>query len=310
MSGINMINKIAERWMERLGDDERLRLQRAVEGLRTGKIRVISIAPEEYEVRNGTSLYRVRNHVQVGRWVCECPDFANRGIRCKHLFAVFLAERGGLVEAQQPAPEPAPEAVPAAPAPEAPQGAVVPFGRHKGKPLADAAREDPDLLFWIIRKMEVRSDRDRLLKEEARALAERMAQEKASQVSPDEILVPFGDEKGKPLSRCHPKWVAVLARKGIEDAFNLQDAVTYEVARRLQEQRRQKKSGARSGLDAETLKEAIREAVLAALQEAQRSVWDREAILAELAQIRSRLDRLEKKAHCGADALIALKEAR
>ncbi|WP_322794752.1 SWIM zinc finger family protein, partial [Thermoflexus sp.] len=269
------------------------------------------------QVANGERTYMVR--YDGDRWACECPDFLNRGFRCKHLFAAFLAQRSGLVTRSnqtqpapqaQPAPEPPP---PPAPAPEAPQGAVVPFGRHKGKPLAEAAREDPDLLFWIIRKMEVRTDRDRLLKEEARALAETIVKEKASQASPDDIVVPFGEEKGKPLSRCHPKWVSILARKGIEDAFSLQDAVTYEVARlikaKLDQKRGEKARSGSLGDLRDVLREALREAILQALQEAQKAVWDREAILAELSRMRERLDRLERRTSA-ADAAIALREAR
>ena len=190
----------------------------------------------------------------------------------------------------------------------------MPFGRHRGKRLSQIAAEDPDFLFWIIRKMEVRSDADQALKDAARRLAERIVREKASQ-SPDEVVVPFGEEKGTPLTRCHPKWVAVLAKKGLEDAFNLQDAVTYEVARRLQAQRQQERRKKTSALDTQVflgalrqvILEAIREAVPAALEAAREQEADREAILTDLADLRRRVEALEKASR--APAALAAREA-
>lgn len=81
----------------------------------------------------------------------------------------------------------------------------------------------------------------------------------------------------------------------------------YEVARRLhearQEARKQNASRSRS-LDIEAFREAVREAVregiLAALQEAQRVIWDREGLLAELGQLRERIEAIERN---GMDAV-------
>jgi hypothetical protein len=306
-----MISKIASRIAERINDEEKARLQRAVEGLTSGQMTVVA-GPDGWRVLNGQGkAYEVRNS---DGWSCSCPDFTHRNVRCKHIFAAYLAQRAGLVqpanghepeeasgEGQQPQPQPQPAQPQAAPTGEGldPVDPVVPFGRHRGKRLSEAAREDPDFIFWVIRKMEVRSDADQALKEAARALAERLVQEKASQISPDEAVVPFGEEKGTPLTKCHPKWVAVLAKKGLEDAFTLHDAVTYEVARRLQQRRLQERRKKASSLDAEvflravqevareTAREAVREAVLAALE----AVREREA---DQDDLRRRVERLER----------------
>ncbi|WP_322794688.1 SWIM zinc finger family protein, partial [Thermoflexus sp.] len=91
MSEINMIDKIAERWIAKLNDNEKSRLQRAVEGLKSGALRVTLVNDTAYQVANGERTYMVR--YDGDRWACECPDFLNRGFRCKHLFAAFLAQR-------------------------------------------------------------------------------------------------------------------------------------------------------------------------------------------------------------------------
>ena len=41
-----------------------------------------------YRVRSqrGRAVYTVRN--SRGKWTCDCPDFAYRGAKCKHIFAV------------------------------------------------------------------------------------------------------------------------------------------------------------------------------------------------------------------------------
>jgi len=310
-------------------------LKRAVDALKSGSLSFLRNGlrnGDEVRVINGNgesyTIWRAED-----RWQCSCPDFQKRGKangwRCKHLLAYFLAERVGLVAespnghaqasahpAQAPtAPEPQeqPEAQ-ATPTGEGLEDPVMPFGRHRGKRLSQIAAEDPDFLFWIIRKMEVRSDADQALKDAARRLAERIVREKASQ-SPDEVVVPFGEEKGTPLTRCHPKWVAVLAKKGLEDAFNLQDAVTYEVARRLQAQRQQERRKKSAALDAEAflgamrlvILETIREAIPAALEAARQQEADREAILADLADLRRRVEALEKASR--APAALAAREA-
>jgi len=309
-----MISKIASRIAERINDEEKARLQRAVEGLTSGQMTVVA-GPDGWRVLNGQGkAYEVRNS---DGWSCSCPDFTHRNVRCKHIFAAYLAQRAGLVqpanghepeeasgEGQQPQPQPQPAQPQAAPTGEGldPVDPVVPFGRHRGKRLSQIAQEDPDFIFWVIRKMEVRSDADQALKEAARALAERLVQEKASQISPDEAVVPFGEEKGTPLTKCHPKWVAVLAKKGLEDAFTLHDAVTYEVARRLQQRRLQERRKKASSLDAEVLigavsvavRQAVREAVLEALEAARQAAADSEAITADLADLRRRVERLER----------------
>jgi predicted nucleic acid-binding Zn finger protein len=319
---MKIIDTIAARWAARLAEEEKARLQRAVEALKGGAVRFLR-AGDEIRVINGEGRsYKIRR--SEDRWQCSCPDFMNRGKangwRCKHLLAYFLAERAGLVaepspnghepsepeeasgEGQQPQPQPAqPQAAPTGEGLD-PVDPVVPFGRHRGKRLSQIAQEDPDFIFWVIRKMEVRSDADQALKEAARALAERLVQEKASQISPDEAVVPFGEEKGTPLTKCHPKWVAVLAKKGLEDAFTLHDAVTYEVARRLQQRRLQERRKKASSLDAEVLigavsmavREAVREAVLEALEAARQTAADSEAITADLADLRRRVERLER----------------
>jgi hypothetical protein len=308
-----MISKIASRIAERINDEEKARLQRAVEGLTSGQMTVVA-GPDGWRVLNGQGkAYEVRNS---DGWSCSCPDFTHRNVRCKHIFAAYLAQRAGLVqpanghepeeasgEGQQPQLQPQPaQPDQAAPTGEGLKDPVVPWGKRKGQRLSQIAQEDPDFIFWVIRKMEVRSDADQALKEAARALAERLVQEKASQISPDEAVVPFGEEKGTPLTKCHPKWVAVLAKKGLEDAFTLHDAVTYEVARRLQQRRLQERRKKASSLDAEVLigavsvavRQAVREAVLEALEAARQAAADSEAITADLADLRRRVERLER----------------
>ena len=323
------IETIVSKIAERISDKETARLQRAVEALKSGEMKVFAVSRGRWLVASGQATYNVAR-TQDG-WSCSCPDFTQRHVRCKHIFATYLAEKSGLVQlapkdaqvqpsngheeasGDQAQPQPSPNGVQdqAAPTGEGLEDPVVPFGRHRGKRLSQIAAEDPDFLFWIIRKMEVRSDADQALKDAARRLAERIVREKASQ-SPDEVVVPFGEEKGTPLTRCHPKWVAVLAKKGLEDAFNLQDAVTYEVARRLQAQRQQERRKKSAALDAEAflgamrlvILETIREAIPAALEAARQQEADREAILADL---RRRVEALEKASR--ASAALAAREA-
>jgi hypothetical protein len=306
------------------------RRKRAEEAITSGKYRVTRVQKGQWRVENGGgTAYTVV--VQDGKPSCDCPDFQNRGSvigTCKHIEMIrALVRNSKPAQPASPAPstspnghepskeasgegqQPQPQPQPAQPDQAAPTGEgldpvdpVVPFGRHRGKRLSEAAREDPDFIFWVIRKMEVRSDADQAMKEAARSLAERIVQEKASQISPDEVVVPFGEEKGTPLTKCHPKWVAVLAKKGLEDAFTLQDAVTYEVARRLQQRRLQERRKKASSLDAEVLigavsvavRQAVREAVLEALEAARQAAADSEAITADLADLRRRVERLEK----------------
>jgi hypothetical protein len=240
-------------------------------------------------------------------------------VRCKHIFAAYLAQRAGLVqpanghepeeasgEGQQPHPQPQPAQPQAAPTGEGldPVDPVVPFGRHRGKRLSQIAQEDPEYLFFLARRMEPRSDEDRVLQEAARTLLADLVAEAVERALSDPAampVLPFGEEKGTPLTKCHPKWVAVLAKKGTEDARSFQDLVLYEVARRIQALRQAKKRQARAmdaqallGTMHEVVREAVREAVLAALEAARQAAADSEAITADLDDLRRRVERLER----------------
>jgi hypothetical protein len=186
---------------------------------------------------------------------------------------------------------------------------VVPWGKRKGQRLSQIAQEDPEYLFFLARRMEPRSDEDRVLQEAARTLLADLVAEAVERAFADPAampVLPFGEEKGTPLTKCHPKWVAVLAKKGTEDARSFQDLVLYEVARRIQAQRQAKKRQARASLDAEvflravqevareTAKEAVKEAVLAALEAVREREADQEAVLTDLADLRRRVERLER----------------
>jgi hypothetical protein len=240
--------------------------------------------------------------------------------------AYFLAERAGLVapprptdtsprgglrsQPEPPQPQPPAQAEPqAAPTGEGLKDPVVPWGKRKGQRLSQIAQEDPEYLFFLARRMEPRSDEDRVLQEAARTLLADLVAEAVERAFADPAampVLPFGEEKGTPLTKCHPKWVAVLAKKGTEDARSFQDLVLYEVARRIQAQRQAKKRQARASLDAEvflravqevareTAREAVREAVLAALEAVREREADQEAILTDLADLRRRVERLER----------------
>jgi hypothetical protein len=319
------ISKIASRIAERINDEEKARLQRAVEGLTSGQMTVVA-GPDGWRVLNGQGkAYEVRNS---DGWSCTCPDFTHRNVRCKHIFAAYLAQCAGLVQpaspnghepsepeeasGAQPQPQPQPaQADQAAPTGEGldPVDPVVPFGRHRGKRLSQILAETPDDLMWIVRKMEARSEADLALKEAAARLIEQAARERAEAILRGEAempTLPFGEEKGKPLDKAHPKWVSILSRKTVQDAFTFADAVLYETARRLQQRRLQERRKKASSLDAEvflravqevtreTAKEAVREAVLAALEAVREREADQEAVLTDLADLRRRVERLEK----------------
>ena len=319
---MKIIDTIAARWAARLAEAEKARLQRAVEALKGGAISFLR-AGDEIRVINGEGRsYTIR--WSEDRWQCSCPDFMNRGKangwRCKHLLAYFLAERAGLVaepsnghepsepeEASGAQPQPQPQ--PAQPDQAAPTGEgldpVVPFGRHRGKRLSQILAEAPDDLMWIVRKMEARSEADLALKEAAARLIEQAARERAEAILRGEAempALPFGEEKGKALDKAHPKWVSILSRKTVQDAFTFADAVLYETARRLQQRRLQERRKKASILDAEVLigavsvavRQAVREAVLEALEAARQAAADSEAITADLADLRRRVERLER----------------
>jgi len=325
---MKIIDTIAARWAARLAEEEKARLQRAVEALKGGAVRFLR-AGDEIRVINGEGRsYTIRR--SEDRWQCSCPDFMNRGKvngwRCKHLLAYFLAERAGLVaepspnghepeeassqpEPPQPPPQPQPQPAQAAPTGEGLKDPVVPWGKRKGQRLSQIAQEDPEYLFFLAWRMEPRSDEDRVLQEVARTLLADLVAEAVERAFADPAampVLPFGEEKGTPLTKCHPKWVAVLAKKGTEDARSFQDLVLYEVARRIQAQRQAKKRQARASLDAEvflravqevareTAREAVREAVLAALEAVREREADQEAILTDLADLRRRVERLER----------------
>jgi predicted nucleic acid-binding Zn finger protein len=321
---MKIIDTIAARWAARLAEEEKARLQRAVEALKGGAISFLR-AGDEIRVINGEGRsYTIRR--SEDRWQCSCPDFMNRGKangwRCKHLLAYFLAERAGLVQPASPnghepsepeeasGAQPQPQPQPAQAEPQAaPTGEgldpVVPFGRHRGKRLSEAAREDPEYLFFLARRMEPRSDEDRVLQEAALDRLRDLVAEAVERAFADPAampVLPFGEEKGKPLDKAHPKWAAILAKKGPEDARSFQDLVLYEVARRLQQRRLQERRKKASSLDAEVLigavsvavRQAVREAVLEALEAARQAAADSEAITADLADLRRRVERLER----------------
>jgi hypothetical protein len=305
------------------------RRKRAEEAITSGKYRVTRVQKGQWRVENGGgTAYTVV--VQDGKPSCDCPDFQNRGSvigTCKHIEMIrALVRNSKPAQPARPAPSTAPnghepskeassQPEPPQPARAEPQAAptgegldpVVPFGRHRGKRLSQILAEAPDDLMWIVRKMEARGEAELALKEAAARLIEQAARERAEAILRGEAempTLPFGEEKGKPLDKAHPKWVSILAKK--EDARSFQDLVLYEVARRIQAQRQAKKRQARASLDAEvflravqevareTAREAVREAVLAALEAARQAAADSEAITADLADLRRRLERLEK----------------
>jgi hypothetical protein len=317
------------------------RRKRAEEAITSGKYRVTRVQKGQWRVENGGgTAYTVV--VQDGKPSCDCPDFQNRGSvigTCKHIEMIRALVRNSKPaqpaspapstspnghepskeasgEGQQPQPQPQPaqpdQAEPqAAPTGEGldPVDPVVPWGKRKGQRLSQIAQEDPEYLFFLARRMEPRSDEDRVLQEAARTLLADLVAEAVERAFADPAampVLPFGEEKGTPLTKCHPKWVAVLAKKGTEDARSFQDLVLYEVARRIQAQRQAKKRQARASLDAEvflravqevareTAREAVREAVLAALEAVREREADQEAILTDLADLRRRVERLER----------------
>jgi len=308
------------------------RRKRAEAALASGQYRIERVAPTRWTVTNGDGVaYNIT--VQDGKPVCDCPDYRNRGDAigtCKHIEMVRLhakrrraqpaspapstspnghepsKEASG--EGQQPQPQPQPaQADQVAPTGEGldPVDPVVPFGRHRGKRLSQILAEAPDDLMWIVRKMEARSEADLALKEAAARLIEQAARERAEAILRGEAempALPFGEEKGKALDKAHPKWVSILSRKTVQDAFTFADAVLYETARRLQQRRLQERRKKASSLDAEVLigavsvavRQAVREAVLEALEAARQAAADSEAITADLADLRRRVERLEK----------------
>jgi len=333
MTLLMKIEKIAEQVAGRLNDEEKARLQRAVEALGSGEMKVFAVSSGRWLVANGRGATYNVARTQDG-WSCSCPDFTHRNVRCKHIFAAYLAEKSGLVQPASPAPstspnghepskeasgedqQPQPQPQPAQAEPQAaptgegldPVDPVVPWGKRKGQRLSQIAQEDPEYLFFLARRMEPRSDEDRVLQEAARTLLADLVAEAVERAFADPAampVLPFGEEKGTPLTKCHPKWVAVLAKKGTEDARSFQDLVLYEVARRIQAQRQAKKRQARA-LDAEvflravqevareTAREAVREAVLAALEAVREREADQEAVLTDLADLRRRVERLER----------------
>ncbi|GEM_PF-2101561 len=324
------IDQIAARWAQRLSEEEKARLKRAVDALKSGSLSFLRNG-DEVRVINGESSYMIRR--AEDRWQCSCPDFQNRGKangwRCKHLLAYFLAERVGLVaesngHAQEASAHPAqPAAAPkpqeqqpeaqAAPTGEGLEDPVIPWGKRKGQRLSQVAREDPEYIFWIARKMEPRAEADRVLQEAARALLADLVNEAVERAFADQAAMPtlpFGEEKGKPIHLAHPKWVAIMAKRSDEDARSFQDLVLYGVARRLHEAR-QKKRQSKASLDTqvllEAIREVIREAIPAALEAARQQEADQEAIVAELADLRRRVEALEKASR--APAALAAREA-
>jgi len=317
------------------------RRKRAEAALASGQYRIERVAPTRWTVTNGDGVaYNIT--VQDGKPVCDCPDYRNRGDAigtCKHIEMVRLHAKRRRAQPASPAPstpnghepkdvpeasgegqQPQPQPQPAQPDQAEPQAAptgegldpvdpVVPWGKRKGQRLSQIAQEDPEYLFFLARRMEPRSDEDRVLQEAARTLLADLVAEAVERAFADPAampVLPFGEEKGKPLDKAHPKWAAILAKKGTEDARSFQDLVLYEVARRIQAQRQAKKRQARASLDAEvflravqevareTAREAVREAVLAALEAVREREADREAILTDLADLRRRVERLER----------------
>jgi len=298
------------------------RRKRAEAALASGQYRIERVAPTRWTVTNGDGVaYNIT--VQDGKPVCDCPDYRNRGDAigtCKHIEMVRLHAKRRRAQPASPAPstpnghEPSEpeEASGAQPQPAAPTGEgldpvdpVVPFGRHRGKRLSQILAEAPDDLMWIVRKMEARSEADLALKEAAARLIEQAARERAEAILRGEAempVLPFGEEKGKALDKAHPKWVSILAKKGLEDAFTFADAVLYETARRLQQRRLQERRKKASSLDAQVLigavsvavRQAVREAVLEALEAARQAAADSEAITADLDDLRRRVERLER----------------
>jgi hypothetical protein len=120
---------------------------------------------------------------------------------------------------------------------------IIPWGKFKGQSLQQitATAEGQSYLFFLARKHEARSEADQGLHSAAEQvmLATAEALSRAAEAEPDQAMpiLPFGDDKGKPLHQAHPKWISILAKKGDEDARSFQDLVLYRVAKRLQTQR-------------------------------------------------------------------------
>jgi len=58
------------------------------------------IRKDDYLVKSQVSgrYYHVRKSANLG-WVCECPDFMNRRVQCKHIYAVKMYHRNsGLIQ--------------------------------------------------------------------------------------------------------------------------------------------------------------------------------------------------------------------
>jgi hypothetical protein len=135
-----------------------------------------------------------------------------------------------------------PAALPASPpADQVPPGVAnltVPWGKYRGIRLGDLVQteEGAGYLMWVMRKMEAKSEGDTALKAAAQTVVEARVKAEAAAVLAGQCPmseVPFGEDKGKPLDKAHPKWTAILAKKSLLEAFTLKDAITYEVARHL-----------------------------------------------------------------------------
>jgi uncharacterized protein (DUF3820 family) len=256
-----------------------------------------------WQVENDQNGYQVNYLAAQGAWECDCPDYERLGSTlgtCKHAEMIKLARqraRGGRAAPTGangangqvrphaalhpapavPAPSPSsqlvgspvlPDAVPANAVPAEVANLTVPWGKYRGIRLSDLVQteEGAGYLLWVMRKMEATSEAHAALKAAAQTvLAVRVTGEAAAILSGQQPMaeVPFGEDKGKPLDKAHPKWVAILAKKTLADAFTLKDAITYEVARQLkakQDDRRGPGGWGRGGLDpqvAEKLAAAI-----------------------------------------------------
>lgn len=120
---------------------------------------------------------------------------------------------------------------------------LVPWGKFKGRSLAQLAAtpEGQSYLFFIARKSEPKNDGDRDLVKAADAVMMALVDLDVAQAAanPDQFtpILPFSEDKGKPLHKAHPKWAAILSKKSDEDARSFQDLVLYRVAKSLHAKR-------------------------------------------------------------------------
>ena len=72
-----------------------VRIVKAWSLLQSGKDEVRKIRRNYYLVKSQTKqkFYNVRK-LKEGGWTCDCPDFVNRNIACKHVLAVQLKLSG------------------------------------------------------------------------------------------------------------------------------------------------------------------------------------------------------------------------